>query len=72
MLKLNYEFYKGGELINVENKWISEIKILSPAEEIAMSAERSYPTGVQEEQYDLYKSDEVKIKITSFDIKIVE
>ena len=71
-IKLNYEFYKGGELINVENKWISEIKILGPGEEFAMSAERSYPQGVQKEAYDLYKSDEVQIKVTSFDIKNVE
>ncbi len=72
MLKLNYEAYKGGELINVENKWVSEIKILGPGEEMAMRGERSYPQGVQAEEYDLYKSDEVKIRITSFDIRKVD
>lgn len=72
MLKLNYEAYKGGELINVENKWVSEIKILSPGEEMAMRAERSYPQGVQAEEYDLYKSEEVKIRVTSFDIRKVD
>ncbi|MCK5578963.1 MAG: hypothetical protein KAI63_05520 [Planctomycetes bacterium] len=68
-LKLNYEFYKNGELIDSENKWISNIKILEPNQGVAHSADRQFPQGTKEEEYDNYKSDEVRIQITSFDIK---
>lgn len=67
-LKLNYEFYKKDELIDCETKWVSQIKILEPNQEIAISGERSLP----KEETDNYKSDEVRIKITSFDIKQIE
>jgi len=63
-LKLNYEFYKKGELIDCKNEWLSQIKILEPNQEIAISEVRSLP----KEEADNYKSDQVEVKITSFDI----
>ena len=67
-LKLNYEYYKNGKLIDCENEWVSQIKILEPNQEIAISEERSLP----KKEADNYKSDEVKVTITSFDIKQIE
>lgn len=71
-LKLNYEFYKNGELIDCANEWVSSIKILEPNQEIAIGGERQLPSGTSEKEYDKYGSDEVKIKITSFDIKEIK
>jgi hypothetical protein len=61
-LKLNYEFYKKGELIDCKNEWLSQIKILEPNQEIAITEVRSLP----KEEADNYKSDQVEVKVTSF------
>ncbi len=67
---LNYEFYKNGELIDCKNKWVTAIKILEPNQKIALSEDRRLvPQGTPKEEYDKYKSDEVKISITSFSVK---
>lgn len=71
-LKFNYEFYKNGELIDCANKWVSSIKILEPNQEIAISENRQFPSDTPKEEYGKYRSDEVKIKITSFNIKEIE
>jgi hypothetical protein len=68
-LKLNYEYYKNGELIDTENKWISEIKFLEPNQEIALSGDRQLPQGLSKEEQSNHMSDEIRIQITSFDIK---
>ena len=68
-IKLNFEYYKNGELIDCENKWISEIKILEPNQEIALSVSRKLPKKETEEEQEQYKSDEIKIIVTGFDIK---
>lgn len=64
-IMINYEYYKQGELIDCKNQWSSEIKILDPNQEIAISLDRTLP----KEETDNYRSDEVKIKITSFEVK---
>ena len=66
-LKLNYEYHKGGKLIACENDWVSEIKLLEPNQEIAINHRRQLP----EEEGEDYTSDEIKIKVTSFDVKEV-
>ncbi len=71
-LKLNYEFYKNDELIDLSNDWASEIKILEPNQEFAMSKERQFPSGTKKENEHLYKSDSIKVIITSFDVKDVK
>lgn len=67
-LRLNHEFMKGGELVDVENKWISEIKVLAPGESVAMRGDHSYPNNTKPEDQHLYKLDGVNIKITDFTI----
>jgi hypothetical protein len=64
-LKLNFEFYKQGELIDCENTWIHEIKLLEPGQEIALNKDRQLP----KEETEKFKSDDTKIIITSFTIK---
>ncbi len=71
-LKLNFEYYKNGELIDCANQWISEFKFLEPNQEIAVSKDRSFPNGTAKEEYDLHKSDQVKIKVTSFNFKEIK
>ena len=67
-LKINFEYYRENELIDRKNAWVSEIKLLEPNQEIALSQDRSLPN----EEPEKYKSDKVKIKLTSFDIKKVK
>ncbi len=64
-LRVNFEYYKNGELIDCTNDWVSEVKILSPNEKIALSKNRQLPKDPNE----TLNSDKVKISITSFDIK---
>lgn len=71
-LKFNYEFYKNDELIDCTNKWVSGIKILEPNQEIAISENRQFPSDTPKEEYGKHRSDEVKIQITSFNIKEIE
>ncbi len=69
-MRLNCEFYKNGELVDCKNKWVSAIKILEPNQKIALSEDRRLaPQGTPKEEYDKYRSDEVKISITSFNVK---
>ena len=67
-LRLNYEYYKKGEMIDCRNDWMSEVKILDPNQEIALSQDRTLPKDTNDNS----KSDDVKIKITSFDVKQAE
>ncbi|ARN55758.1 hypothetical protein [Sedimentisphaera salicampi] len=67
-LKLNFEFYKDDKLIDCENVWINEVNLLEPGSEIALNQTRSLPKENQKE----HKSDEVIIKVTSFDIEKIE
>lgn len=67
-LKLNYEYYKQGKLIDCRNGWIHEIKILEPNQGIALSDQR----GLTKEDPNDYRSDEAKINVTSFDIVQME
>lgn len=64
-LKVNYEFYKNGELVDCKNEWVSAIKLLEPNQEIALSQDRVLPKDAPDNS----KSNEVKVKITSFDVK---
>jgi hypothetical protein len=64
-LRVNYEYYKQGELIDCSNQWINEIKMLVPNEEAAISQTRQLGNDPNE----VLKSDEVKIKVSSFEIK---
>jgi hypothetical protein len=67
-LKLNYEYYKQGKLIDCENKWVHEIKIFEPNQEITLGNQRI----LAREDPNNYRSDEVKINVTSFDIAQME
>lgn len=64
-LRVNYEFYRNGDLIDCKNEWVSAVKLLEPGQEVAISQERALPKDAP----DNFKSDEVRVKITSFDIK---
>jgi hypothetical protein len=68
-IRVNFEYYKKGELIDCENKWISDIQILEPQHEMAIAGERNLPGKDAKTDQEQYKSDEVRIKVTSFDIK---
>ncbi len=41
-IRLNFGYYKKGELIDCENKWISDIQILEPQHEMALPAKEIF------------------------------
>lgn len=71
-LKLNYSFYRNGELIDTENKWISEYKMIEPQQEIVLSVERQLPKGLAKQEQAAHLSDQLKIQVTSFNIKEIK
>lgn len=68
-LRLNIEYYRDGKLIDCKSKWVNEIKILEPEREVAIKTNRKIPKKDTKEEQEKFKSDKVKIIVTSFDIK---
>lgn len=71
-IRVNLEFYKNSVLIDCKNKWVNEIKILEPGQEVAVNEDRQFPKKDNEQEQQQYKSDNVKIVVTSFEIKNIE
>ena len=67
-LKVNIEYYREGKLVDLDNNWISEAKVLAPAETLALKDGRMLPRDLPEDQQEAAVADEVRIKVTSFDI----
>jgi len=67
-LKVNCEFYNGGNLIDVKNEWISEIKALAPKESIAIKKSRNLPRNAEPTEAEANKFDQVKLTVTSFEL----
>lgn len=66
-VKVNYEYYRGDSLIDVENKWISEVKALAQGESIAVKGKR-YLQGYQDDdELEAMKYDRVVLAITNFE-----
>ena len=51
---------------------MNEIKILEPGQEVAVNEDRQFPKKDNEQEQQQYKSDNVKIVVTSFEIKNIE
>jgi hypothetical protein len=67
-IKVNFTFYDDkGELLDANNKWLSEIKVLDPGQEIAISDNRWLRKSKDSEDYE-GQSSSVKGQITAFDI----
>lgn len=66
-IRINYEYYYEDTLIDAENDWISEIKVLAPNESIALKQNRNLPRDLSDEALAAASFDRVEISITSFD-----
>jgi hypothetical protein len=67
-IRVNFSFYdEKGELLDVTNKWISEIKVLEPGQEIVLSDNRWLRKPKDSEEYQGQGSS-IKGQITSFEI----
>jgi hypothetical protein len=67
-LKVNLEFYRDGELIDVKNETLNEIKVLDAGESIAAKKDRNTPNSLSDEEKAAFAFDEVRASITSFNI----
>ena len=66
-IRVNYEYYRGDSLIDVENKWISEVKALAPEESIAIKGKRFLQGYQTDEELDAMKYDRVVLTVTGFE-----
>ena len=66
-IRVNYEYYRGDSLIDVENKWISEVKALAPEESIAIKGTRFLHGYQTDEELDAMKYDRVVLTVTGFE-----
>jgi hypothetical protein len=66
-LNFQMEYYKDGELIDSEQKWLSNIKVLSPGQSISVSIERNLPKDSEGTYKDM--SGELKVVPISFAVK---
>lgn len=67
-IKVNFTFYNdNGELLDATNKWISEIKVLEPGQEIVLSDNRWLRKSKDSEEYE-GRSSSIKVQIVSFEI----
>ena len=69
-IKVNFDYYRAGELIDTKNEWLNEIEVLDAGESMNLKKDRSLPNGLSEPQKNAFTFDEVKASITSF--RIVE
>ncbi len=66
-IKVNFSFYdEKGDLLDASNKWISEIRIFEPGQEIALSESRWLNKLKDSEEYEK-NSSTIKGVITSFE-----
>jgi hypothetical protein len=66
-VKINYEYYRGDSLIDVENKWISEIKALAAGDSIAIKGQRYLRGYETDEELEALKYDRIVLSVTDFD-----
>lgn len=67
-IKVNIEFFRNGELIDVKNQYIHEIKVLNAGENFIVKTIRRNPDHLSEEEKANNTFDEVKATVTSFEI----
>jgi|SaaInlStandDraft_1057018.scaffolds.fasta_scaffold27198_3 hypothetical protein len=67
-LKVNLEFYRDGELIDVKNETLHEIKVLDTGESFTAKKDRNTPNSLSDEEKAAFAFDEVRAFITSFNV----
>ena len=68
-IHLHVTYKREGELIDVENKWLNDIKILKPGQSFAFEIERSLPRELKGEELEAFTADSVDVMVSGFDIK---
>ena len=66
-VKINYEYYRGDALIDVDNKWISEVKALAQGDSIAIKGKRHLQGYQTDDELEAMKFDRVSLSVTDFD-----
>lgn len=67
-IRVNLEFYKNGELIDVKNEHLHEIKVLDSGESFTAKKDRKTPNQLSDAEKKEFAFDDVKVAITSFHI----
>lgn len=69
-IKVNLDYYRGGELIDTKNEWLSEVEVLDCQESINVKEDRSISSKLSAEEQAAQTFDQVTVSVTSF--RIVE
>jgi hypothetical protein len=69
-IKVNFDYYRAGELIATKNEWLNEIEVLDVGESVNLKKDRSFPNGLSDTEKAALTFEEVKASITAF--RIVE
>lgn len=67
-IKVNLEFYRNGELVDVKNEHIHDIEVLDSGESFTAKEERNTPNHLTEEEKAGFAFDQVTVAVTSFQI----
>jgi hypothetical protein len=65
-IKVNLEYYRDGELIDVKNESLHEIKVLDAGKSFTAKEDRNMPNHLTEEEKATHPYDEVRVSVTSF------
>lgn len=69
-IKVNFDYFRAGVLIDTKNEWLNEIEVLDAGESINLKKDRSISNDLSDEEKVAFTFDEVKASITSF--RVVE
>ncbi|MGC6454905.1 MAG: hypothetical protein ACON39_03790 [Coraliomargaritaceae bacterium] len=67
-LRINYDYFREGALIDTENDWLSEIAVLDVQESVNIKHTRNLPSKFTDEEKTAFTFDQVKASVTSFQI----
>lgn len=67
-IRVNFDFYREGKLIDTESKWLSEIRVLESGVTVNQKGNKNIPRELTEAEKVEYTFDEIKAVVTSFQI----
>lgn len=67
-LKVNLEYYRNGELIDVKNEHLHGITVLDSGEHFSAKKDRNTPNHLSDEEKENFSFDDVKVLVTGFNI----
>ena len=68
-IRVNLEFFRNGELIDVKNEYLHDVKILDIGENLSVKVDRRIPNKLSDAEKEKFTFDAVEVTVLSFAIK---